>query len=158
MTMFREWGAQWGIPFEAILDLERRSGLSIEQNAAEQGASESRIQSQIRLAAKNKGMILMRNNVGALKDSRGVPVRYGLMNDSKAMNEAIKSADLIGIETVLITQAMVGTYIGRFASVEVKEADWTYSGDAHELAQLAWLNFVNSRGGRAIFANSVDCL
>jgi hypothetical protein len=120
--------------------------------------SETRQQSLIRIAAAKKGMLLFRNNVGALLDDRGVPVRYGLANESKAMNEKIKSADLIGIEPVLITQDMVGQTIGRFVSIEVKEEGWKYSGKGREAAQKAWLQLIVANGGRALFANDPDML
>jgi hypothetical protein len=120
--------------------------------------SESRQQSLIRLAASRKGWLLFRNNVGALIDSRGVPVRYGLANESKAMNEKIKSADLIGIEPVLITSDMVGQTIGRFVSIEVKEEGWKYTGNGREKAQKAWLQLIVTNGGRALFANDPDVL
>lgn len=118
--------------------------------------SESVQQSLIRLAGSRKGMLLFRNNVGALLDARGVPVRYGLANESKAMNQQVKSADLIGIEPIVITQEMVGQTIGRFVSIEVKDEDWNFSGKGRELAQMAWKELINSNGGRAFFATKPE--
>ena len=56
--------------------------------------AESRVQSIARLAASELGWRVFRNNVGVLRDDRGVPVRFGLANDSKSLNEQIKSGDL----------------------------------------------------------------
>lgn len=81
-------------------------------------------------------------------------IRWGLANESKAMNERFKSADLIGVRPVLITQEMVGTVIGQFASVEVKR---TKGGVTHE-AQANWRDVVNSLGGHAIITNGDDLL
>ena len=47
------------------------------------GKSEAAVQQQVRYDAAKSGDILFRNNVGVLMDDRGVPVRYGLANDSK---------------------------------------------------------------------------
>ena len=80
-------------------------------------------------------------------------MRYGWMNDSKAMNERVKSGDFIGIRPVLITPEMVGCTIGQFVMREVKKASWTFKGDAHEMAQLRCLEFVASKGGDACFTN-----
>ena len=85
-------------------------------------------------------------------DERGVPVRYGLANESKQQNSEIKSADLIGIRPILIGPQHMGQVIGQFVSVECKHETWTYKGDKHEAAQLKWCNFVLSKGGFACFA------
>ena len=160
--IFRQWAAKWNIPIQAILEFELltgQGGAAVEPDDDEAPTgSETRQQSIIRLEAANKGITLFRNNVGALIDSRGVPVRYGLANESKQMNKRIKSGDLIGIEPVLITPDMVGQTIGRFISVEVKREGWAYSDTEHEQAQRNWLQLVIAKGGRALFANKSGLL
>ena len=153
--IFRQWAAKWGVPMAAILDFELMTGSLPEVHAADDAptGSETRQQSLIRIEAAHKGISLFRNNVGALLDARGVPVRYGLANESKQMNERIKSGDLVGIEELTITADMVGQKIGRFISVEVKKEGWAYSDTPHEQAQRNWIHFVISKGGRALFAN-----
>lgn len=158
--ILRQWAAKHGVPFGAILELEQMIGLSV-LPAIQSGAapgSESRQQSLIRLRAAEKGMHLWRNNVGALADKRGIPVRYGLANESKRQNDLLKSADLIGWESMVISQEMVGQMVAIFLSVEAKEEGWVYSGTEHEQAQLAWAQLVISRGGRALFATGPDAL
>jgi len=104
-------------------------------------------QNEIRIGAAKIGCMLWRNNVGVLYDAQGRPVRYGLGNDTKAINERLKSSDLIGI------------YEGRFVSVECKDVDWTWRGGrAREIAQLAWINLIRERGGVACFATCWDDL
>lgn len=120
--------------------------------------SESRIQTLIRLEASSKGARLWRNNVGATYTKDGSFLRYGLANDSSQLNREIKSADLIGIRPVLITQAMVGTVIGQFISREVKHEGWKYSGSERELAQLRWAELIIDLGGDASFAVGVGTL
>ena len=161
--IFREWAAAWGVPMAAVEDLERRVGLfgtelNSEMLAATEGKSESWAQSAVRLEAAQKGLQLFRNNVGALRDERGVPVRYGLGNDSPAVNQKIKSADLIGIRPRLITSADVGRTIGQFVSREMKAPGWHYTGTGREVAQLAWANLINAKGGDAAFATGPGSL
>lgn len=153
-----EWAVAWGVSPAALFDLRQRMGIA---GAGAMPAvvpdgkpgSEVRQQSLLRIHAAENGVWLTRNNVGALIDERGVPVRYGLANESKEQNKHIKSADLIGIRPILIGPQHLGKVIGQFVSVECKHETWKYKGDAHEVAQLNWSNFVNSKGGFACFAS-----
>lgn len=113
--------------------------------------SESGISSDIRLEASELGYRLWRNNVGATYTPSGQFIRFGLANDSTQLNRVIKSADLIGIRPILITQEHVGLIIGQFISREVKHPGWVYKGTERERAQLAWAELVNSLGGNACF-------
>lgn len=148
-----EWARRWGVPVPAINEMLAAYG-AYDPVPAVTGASgsESRNQSELREAIAHRGGRLWRNNVGALLDSRGVPVRYGLANDSKALNAVIKSGDLIGIQPRLVTADMVGTVIGQFISREVKATGWHYTGTAREQAQLRWAMLVNQLGGDAKFS------
>lgn len=121
-------------------------------------ASEAAQQALVRLEASRKGLVLWRNNVGVLVDERGVPVRFGLANDSAAVNRSIKSADLVGIRPLLITPAHVGSVVGQFVSREVKAEGWRYTGTERERAQLRWAELVLSLGGDAAFATGEGSL
>lgn len=68
------------------------------------------------------------------------------------MNEQIKSADLIGIRPIKITQAHVGKVIGQFLSREAKPQTGNIRQHNAEQAQLAWIN-LTLLGGDACFAN-----
>ena len=107
----------------------------------------------VRLGASLMGSVLCRNNVGVLKDSRGIPVRYGLANESKAQNSYLKSSDYIGWSKVTITPDMVGTTVAVFTSIETKAEQWVFGGTERELAQERWINTVKEAGGLAGFAN-----
>lgn len=120
------------------------------------GLSEAAVQNQYRFKAAQEGAVLWRNNVGALLDARGVPVRYGLANESKQMNARWKSGDLIGIRPIKITPGMVGTTLGRFVSAEVKESGWRYTGTVRERAQQNWIDLVVSLGGEANFVTGKE--
>jgi hypothetical protein len=75
-----------------------------------------------------------------------------LANESDAMNRTIKSADLIGIRPLLITEADVGRIVGQFLSREVKAPGWRpRANDPHETAQRAWARLVADLGGDAAF-------
>lgn len=126
--------------------------------------SETANQNHIRRVLHDRGDRLYRNNRGVLKNENGTPVRYGLANGSREEAEALKTGDLIGWETVLITPDMVGQCFARFKSVEVKPTGWKPPGpgpikDArdkltaygHYVGQKAWADLVNDEGGVAGF-------
>lgn len=149
--LLEEWAMRWGIPTEAISDLRSQYVLQFNPTGDRSGLSEAALQNHYRVVSAQEGCVLWRNNVGALLDARGVPVRYGLANESKKMNEVWKSGDLIGVRPVTITQAMVGTTLGRFVSAEVKEGGWKFTGRGREKAQMNWIELVRSLGGEANF-------
>jgi len=163
--LLEDWALRHGIGHAALEDL-RASLFALDTSVAEvvadrpQGGhmSESAVQQRVRLEAVKKGVRLWRNNVGVLEDERGVPVRYGLANDSKALNAVLKSADLIGIRPILIGAEHVGKVIGQFVSREVKAGGWTYSGTPREIAQHNWAALVRAAGGDACFANAEGTL
>jgi hypothetical protein len=152
-----DWAARWAVPPQAMAEL---AALQIHATGqlSRNIESESALQSLVRLEGANKGIHLWRNNVGVLKDKNGRPVRYGLANDSSEVNEVIKSGDLIGIEKVLITDAHVGTVLGRFVSRDCKPPGWEYTGTPREVAQLQWATLINSMGGNARMVNSEGSL
>lgn len=151
--ILHQWAKDWQHSPHSILDLLARLGIGFEpQRFAElEGWSETAISNKVRLDAGKKGLLLWRNNVGALADERGVPVRYGLCNDTKALNKKIKSSDLIGIDDEPITQGMVGMPRGQFCAYEAKHDGWEYTGTEHEIAQLKFGQIVIARGGRFMF-------
>lgn len=109
---------------------------------------ESEAQKEIRAAAAKRGIKLFRNNVGVLINPQGVPIRFGLANESKNMCDILKSSDLIGYH--------IGT--GRFVAVECKKPGWKYSGTAREIAQKNFLDLITKGGGAACFATRPDDL
>lgn len=156
-TGLAQWAERHQISQQAITELLAIFGC-IPVVVPQATGSEAAVQAQVRLEAARKGVKLWRNNVGVLPDARGVPVRYGLANDSKRLNEACKSGDLIGWRPVNITQGMVGTTIAQFVSRECKRPGWKFKGDAHELAQLKWAQAVTADGGDAKFTSGEESL
>jgi hypothetical protein len=150
-----KWAERWRIPPAALAELKASMGM-YPAPVTVAGISETAVQQQIRLEAGRRGVALFRNNNGACMDEDGRLVRYGLANDSKAMNEKLKSHDLIGITPHIVKVQDVGSTVGIFTSVEVKRAGWKYTGTKREKAQLAWSELVIKLGGRAMFATSPE--
>lgn len=134
-----EWANRWGIPYEAINELREGFGM-LHLKPPEGLTTEAAVSKHVRLIARRQGIFLWRNNVGAGQDENGNFFRYGLANDSKQMNEKIKSSDLIGIGPD-----------GRFIARECKKPGWQYSGTPREVAQAAFIQLINANGGDAKF-------
>lgn len=156
--MLYEWAHKWRVPYDAIEDLRHMmrglDGLVHEQV----GTSEAAVQANVRVEASRKGARLWRNNVGALETKDGAMVRYGLANDSSAVNARVKSSDLIGVRPILIEPCHVGTVIGQFIARECKHAEWVYTGSKREQAQEAFLTIVNNLGGDGRFCTGPGTL
>ena len=147
MTL-REWYTRWGVSWLARLELQEilESPVTVSERPAKPG-TEAAVQRDLRLAAPKLRCLLFRNNVGVLKDARGIPVRFGLANDSARINSRIKSSDLVGVAPD-----------GRFLAVETKAPGWAFGGSQREEAQLRFLNLIRARGGIGIFATSIEDL
>lgn len=148
----RAWAARNNVSPQALNELRLLFGMvKLPDVANVGGVSEAAVQARARLDAPQLGEYLWRNNVGVLKDETGRPVRYGLANDSKALNAELKSGDLIGWRKVLITPDMVGYAIAQFVSKECKPVGWHFTGTKREIAQLNWITLILSEGGHAEF-------
>lgn len=160
LVNLEQWAERWGLPPAALAELAACSIVEPDPDALVGSKSEAFVQSRVRLEAARAvpRCYLWRNNIGAGKMSTGTFVRWGLANDSKALNERMKSGDLIGIRSVTITPAMVGRRFGQFLSRECKREDWHYSGSREENAQLAWATLINSLGGDAQIVKATGTL
>jgi hypothetical protein len=106
--------------------------------------SEAAIQQDIRLAlGQCPGIRTFRNNCGNVKTPDGRWVKFGVGNPG--------GADLIGWQSVVITEAMVGQRFARFLSVEVKTPTGRLSPE-----QETWRQAVLKAGGIAVVARSVE--
>lgn len=154
----KQWALRHGITPQAMLELDAMFGLNGYCSPVACGTSEAAVQNRVRLEAARKGVRLFRNNVGVLRDENGRPVRYGLANDSKAINDGLKSSDLIGWRCVEIMPEHVGGVIAQFVSRECKEHGWQYTGTQREVAQLNWIRLVAADGGDAMFCTGEGSL
>lgn len=152
MTELADWAARHGISHAAMQDLQAVLRSPIPDVNSNASGSEASAQQRIRLAAPYHGVTLWRNNNGACTDENGNHVRYGLANDSSAMNKKIKSHDLIGITELTVMPYHVGSQLGIFTSIECKRPGWQYKGTPREVAQLKWANLIKSLGGISQFA------
>jgi hypothetical protein len=159
MTNIVQWAIRHGVSHVALAELRQLMGVDKSTDvASDTGKSEAAVQTAVRLEASRVGARLWRQNVGACKDDTGRMIRYGLCNDSAALNKRIKSSDLVGIRPVIITPDMVGHTIGQFIAREIKKPSWHYTGTDREKAQLAFGELVISLGGDFAFANSEGTL
>lgn len=147
-----QWAIRHNVSHVALAELRRGFG-HIDNPAPfpETGSSEAAVQARVRLMASTLGWRVWRNNNGAGKLSDGSFVRWGLANDSAGLNAKLKSSDLVGIRPHLIGPSDVGRTLGQFVSLEIKAAEWKYTGTEREVAQDAWLRLVTSLGGHARF-------
>ena len=144
------WAIRHHVGMDAIAELRAMLTTGATSDAGSDG-SEARVASAVTFEAGRRGdIVLWRNNVGACKTDDGRMIRYGLANVSKAMNERIKSADLIGVYRRVITPDDVGRVIGQFLSVETKREGWKPSNSQRDTAQAAWASGVVAWGGVAL--------
>ena len=121
--------------------------------------TENTVQDGCRLLIQKTGGILMRNNSGAMKLPDGRFLRWGLGNDSIALNKKRKSPDLIGPTPMLIKPHHVGRTIGVFTAIETKPSGWVFRDSCeHSVAQLNCLQLFADRGAIAAFINDEDQL
>ena len=153
-----QWAIRNQVSAQALAELRAMFRMDPPAPVVEPGLSEAYVQSVVRLEAPRKGVRLWRNNVGVLTNENGTPVRYGLGNDSPAINKVIKSGDLIGWRPLVIFPRHVGTTIAQFVSRECKRPGWKYRGDEHERAQLKWIEVLTADGGDASFTTGEGSL
>ena len=155
-----QWALKWQVPAAAIRELQDLLGQGLPDvnhtgPVDHDGKSEAFVQSLVKLRASQAGIVVTRNNSGALipKDGGRRLVRFGLFNESEAQNAVIKSPDLFGWRKLLIEPHHVGTYVAQTWGRECKEPGWMYTGTDREVAQKACIDLINSSGGDAAFTN-----
>lgn len=151
-----QWAERHQISQAALVDLIRLMGMGEPASpiSGQPASSEAGVQQHRRLQAAKHGGRLWRNNSGACQDDTGRQIRYGLGNDSPAINKVFKSSDLIGITPVICP---CGRRYGVFTAEECKAPGWKLRpSDDRGQAQLNFLNLVLSLGGIARFVSSLE--
>jgi len=97
---------------------------------------EAVILANCRLLASKLGLVLSRNNCGALKDSFGRFVKFGVFSPG--------GADLIGWQSKVITPDLVGKSVAQFVAIECKSKNGILSEE-----QTRFLKAVTEAGGLA---------
>jgi len=118
--------------------------------------NENQLQAWVRLHAKSEFQsLMMRNNSGSLPNPHnGIPVRFGLGNDSKQINAVFKSPDLIGITPIRCT---CGLTYGVFTALEIKKPGWIPNPNNPEyIAQRNFIDTIKSKSGIAEFIQSKE--
>lgn len=109
------------------------------------GAAERDVLKLLQDAAALMGVTLLRNNVGCLQDKHGRYVTFGL---------GVGSPDLVGWQSVTVTNAMVGTTLAVFVGVECKREVGGETSDR----QSDYIERLRQAGARAGVARSVEDL
>lgn len=104
--------------------------------------SETEILQKCRVRASKLGIVLFRNNVGALEDKNGRWVKFGLADNSP---------DLIGWKSLKVTADMVGEKIAVFVGIEVKTPEGMKpkgkKQKEHFALQQDFVDAINNAGG-----------
>lgn len=118
---------------------------------------EARASQEVRLRASDWKSKVYRNNSGVLMNEVGVPVRFGLGNESAKINKIIKTSDFIGWTPVVITEAMLGQTLAVFTAIEAKPLGFkvksVYPIKSREFAQNKFIELVRMFGGIGGFAS-----
>ena len=146
------WALRHHVSIEAMGELTTLLTLDTLVPPTSKGTGEAQAQAQVRLEASKRGWRLWRNNSGAGKLENGSFIRWGLSNDSAAVNAVCKGSDLIGLRPVLIGPEHVGRTLGQFVAREIKAPGWKYAGTPREVAQLKFMEIVVALGGDASFS------
>ncbi|QZI87827.1 hypothetical protein SIPHO054v2_p0026 [Vibrio phage 103E44.1] len=115
----------------------------------------------VRARASEWNMKMFRNNSGMLPNpDTGIPVRFGLGNESAKLNKELKSGDLVGFSEITVTPEMVGKKMAVFTNIEVKSLGFVikdvYNKNSREYAQNEFNKLVTNANGIAGFASSAQ--
>lgn len=118
--------------------------------------TESPLLRQIMLAAADRGVVLMRNNVGngyVGRLVRQLPTGDVVLRDWRRVQFGLcpGSSDLIGWRTVTVTPEMVGERLAQFVAIEAKTDRVRVTP-----GQRDFLHAVDAGGGLALVARSVQ--
>lgn len=150
MTTLEQWAIRHGVSQMALYELYAM--YQPDGSPHEDGGSESATSKECELIAARAGQRMWRNNSGALKNEKGMMVRYGLGNTSAKINAVMKSSDYIGIKTRIITPSDVGRKIGQFIAAEMKCPNWHMTpSDKRAQAQATFGTVVEHAGGEFRF-------
>lgn len=118
---------------------------------------EGKAKQNVQLRASEWGARLYKNNTGVAYDQSGRPVFFGLGNEGKKDQEAIRTPDDIGFTVVTITPEMVGKKIAVFTAIDSKKVGFSvkdnYAVGTREYGQQKFFDIVLMFNGIAGFAS-----
>lgn len=154
MSTLSDWMNRHAVSETARAELYQLLGFTPDTPVELEGKNEAYVQSAVRLAAPVQGYLLGRNNRGALPNEAGVPIRFGWLNDTAALDKVCKTGDLLGLQSGWFRdyETLDPVKVAVFAMAECKKAGWKINpNDKREAAQLRAINMVQSAGGIACF-------
>lgn len=156
MSILSDWARRHAVGPQAMFELYELMGFTPEVPEVCKGKDESYVQSFLRLQGPPLGYNLARNNRGALPNEKGVPIRFGLWNDTAALDKVCKSGDLIGYQSGWFRdyETAEPVKVAVFSMVECKRATWRgfNPDDPREAAQQRCISMVLTAGGIATFS------
>ncbi len=151
MTL-KDWANRWGVPLNGMIELSNVLATPYYMPSDCDQMTEDWVMSNVLLESSSVGARLWRNNVGATVTDNGF-LRYGICNETPAVNKVLKSSDFIGCTPIVIDWTHVGRTLGIFTAIETKKQGWTFKGTDREVGQLNFINLVKSIGGFGGFIN-----
>lgn len=155
MSLLPDWAARHQVPAHAMAELYRMLGYKPETPQELTGKDEAYVQSALRLASAVHGYQLGRNNRGALPNEHGVPIRFGWLNDTAALDKVCKTGDLLGYQSGWFRdfETFEPIKLAVFVMLECKKASWKgyRPTDKREAAQMRAIEMVLAAGGIAGF-------
>lgn len=121
---------------------------------------EGKASQNVKLRASEWGCRLYKNNTGVAYDQGGRPVFFGLGNEGKKDDDAIRTPDHVGWLDVTITPEMVGKKIPVFMALDAKKLGFkekiTYPKHTREYGQNKFFDIVKRFNGIAGFASCAE--
>lgn len=155
MSLISDWGNRRNIPADAMAELFGLLGYLPDTPQELNGHDEAYVQSVVRLNSAAQAYQLGRNNRGALPNEHGVPIRFGWLNDTAALDKVCKTGDLLGYQSGWFRdfETFEPVKVAVFVMLECKKASWKgfKPADKRESAQMRAIEMVNAAGGIAMF-------
>ena len=155
MSAIHDWAHRHNLHNSlAFAELLQLMGYTPETPVELAGKNEAYVQSCVRLAAPMQGYNLGRNNRGALPNEAGVPIRFGWLNDTPALDKVCKTGDLLGYQSGWFRdfETFDPVKVAVFAMAECKKSGWEFNpNDKREVAQNRAIQMVLAGGGIAAF-------
>lgn len=155
MSLLHDWAGRHQVDPTAMAELFHLLGYTPETPQELAPHDEAYVQSVVRLNSAMYAYQLGRNNRGALPNEHGVPIRFGWLNDTPALDKVCKTGDLIGYQSGWFRdfETFEPIKLAVFVMLECKKGSWKgyRATDKREAAQMRAIEMVLAAGGIAAF-------